>query len=397
MNGTIETLSMYYLKCSAMKHLKCLLILLISISAVCSCNSNSDEKYGIPSGQEVTFNVGNAGNSTKASYSGSVTGGVERIDWQKDDRLRMFCDAVSEPESGWADYTVLSDGSPNDNVSSACIAATGGIGLRWGTGKHVFYGVFPAPGDGIATDISRDMGDSFTPHHVIVSANLASAQAVTGDILKNSAGTFVAAPDLKNLLMVAKSAEYDPGAMSAGTKVILNFKPLTTAILFTVTNGTGDVMELSSVSLICGNGKSSAVPLNGPFEVDADVSPLAASGETETEDMQLRTNTIAFAQPVRLEQNERLSFTFFLLPVSDYDDLTFRFTRSDGSSMSTRLGYTDGSGIFFPKFKKSEVTGLLLPATARWTIRYAPEISSWNGGEELPIAMTAETPWDIGN
>ena len=400
-------------------------------------------KTGFAKGEAVRFSIGTDAAGTKAAYSGQATDNIERIDWQEGDLIRIYCGAVSEPSDKFADYRVTSDITAGGSNSTAHIEGTGGVGLRWGEGDHTFYAVFPSPEDnGVVTGIdvtpyaSGGVKSSVTTNinGATVTANLPAEQAVIGGIVEtpSGSGNYIAAPDLKNMLMTAKSGPYtETSGIPEGPDVFLSFTPLTTAIKFTIENGTGAELALTDVQLISGNGKASADVINGAFSVDLDQTgiasgkevqpfsgnafkitysrnyPLCTSALNTSTDMADRTLTISVgtdANPLKLAVNKKLTFTFFLNPCHDFNDLTFKLVKSGGSWMSTRLGYTDGDGVFFPRHKKSTVEGLLVPEGAQWRVSFAPDVTPWDDETETEIDLknhatqfeTFVTAWDEG-
>ena len=387
--------------------IKCVLALSMAVASVTSCQ---EKIGGFAKGEAVRFSVGTDAVSTKAVYSGQGTSTIERIDWQEGDLIRIYCEQVSEPSDKFADYRVTSDITASGSNSTAHIEGTGGVCLRWGEGNHTFYAAYPSPASsGITTGISAEK----------VSANLPASQVVVGGVTETSpgSGNYVAAPDLKNMLMTAKSAEcYPETGIPEGT-VFLSFTPLTTAVQFTITNQTKASLTIKSVSLT-----SASSALSGPFEVNMDNNSVPASidldgdgSNTGDKDIKYsrsypectytgsvsdatKTVTINFASPVALAYDSdpaksgKLTFTFFLQPCQDFSDLTFKITKSDDSWMSTKLGYTDGTGVLFPRFKKTTVTGLLVPKGAQWRVKFEPDIVKWNAEQGEHDELNLEYP-----
>ena len=416
---------------------KSILALFLAIASVTSCQDKL--KTGFVKGEAVRFSVGTDAAGTKAAYSGYVIDNIERIDWEENDLIRIYCNAVSEPSDKFADYHVTSDITPDGSISKAHIEVMGGTGLSWGEGPHTFYGVFPSPeNNGVVTGIN------ISPYTLVqakssvttnidgatVTAKLPAKQAVIGGVTETSlgGGNYIAAPDLKNMLMTAKSAEYYPET-GVTDEVFLSFIPLTTAIKFTIRNGTGAELDLTDVQLISGNGKTSAEPVvNGTFRVDLDQTGIAAGTEvqlggslatitysrdypfcysavstsTELADRTLTISVGTDEDPLRLAVGKDLMFTFFLNPCHDFDDLTFKLVKADGSWMSTRLGYTDGVGLTFPRHMKSSVYGLLVPEGAQWRVSFEAYITPWDDVESGDIdlnylegkAGVIVTPWE---
>ena len=398
------------------------LMALLSFLPSCSEKEHIGPRGG---GRDIIFSVGAAGSeASKAAYAGnSPEEGCEQINWEIGDQIRIYCAQVSEPAEKYADYTVTEVISGAGSID----ASAGSAGLCWGDpgDAHVFYAAYPSPTEGgITTDLTGKT----------VQATLPAMQAVVGDVTGTDAK--VAAPDLKNMLMVS-TATVDAGSQSPDN-VRLTFCPLTTALEFTIKNGMGKEMKLKSVSLISGNKKGSAPAINGSFRVDLDTwatppevvpFPVDApdfkitytkdypactrdSGMDATEDMNLRTSTIDFSGQqdgyLSVAKDVTLTFTFFLVPTRDLNDLTFKLTYSDGSWMSTRLGYTDGTGIYFPRLKKTQMAGLLVPEGAQWYVKYGPTVAWWGkkDGGILPFPPIAPAdvatanpdgvPWESG-
>ena len=408
----------------------------LALVSVSSCQEKINGG-GITKGESVKFSVGTDAASTKAVYSGEGTSTIERIDWQAGDLIRIYCEAVGAPSEKYADYAVTSEITAEDNVSKAHIQSTDGVGLCWGEGAHTFYGVYPSPEEESSVTMSispyTDGGTKGTVSKsiegAVVTAKLPATQAVIGGINVDGVNN-TAAPDLKNMLMTAESAEYYPETGIPEGTVFLSFIPLTTAVQFTITNQTKSPLTLTSVSLT-----SASKALNGKFTVEIDKTstpaPIDLDGDGSTTGANdivysreypkctytgsvsdfTRTVTINFASPVTLSydadktKSGKLTFTFFLQPCDDFDDLTFKLVKDGGDWMSTRLGYTDGSGVKFPRFKKTTVTGLLVPEGAQWTVKYAPTVNPWNNPGDTPIGPMPEvnegttlvTSWDTSS
>ena len=385
----------------------------LALAAFCSCQDKM-QGIGFTKGEAVKFSVGTDAAETKAAYSGVSNAGKERIDWQAGDLIRIYCGAVSEPATKNADYVVTEIVGSANEISKAKIGHTspGELGLRWGTGSHTFYAVFPSPAAGESSEI---ITQSITGKDV--NANLPAIQKVAS-LTGSGTTNCVAVPDLKNMLMTAKSKTYTESS-GITDAVFLGFTPLTTAVQFTITNQTKSSLTIKSVSLTSATGA-----LNGAFSVNLDnmIRPAAidmdgdddTTGEhditysrdypacTYTGEINdaTRTVTINFSTPVTLtydadpEKSGKLTFTFFLQPCQKFDDLTFKLVKQGDGWMSMKLGYTDGSGIVFPRHKKTFVTGLLVPEGAQWTVKYSPDIEPWDVGsvDPKPVEVSFVSP-----
>lgn len=366
---------------------------LLATAVLFTFGSCQDSLVQFRTGELIRFSAGIEMPTTRATYSNDNGGTIERIDWNENDLIRIYCAQASEPKDNkYADYKVSSvtAATTGSAVSTAVIEGTGGVGLRWGSGDHTFYAAYPSPeAEGITTSIAAN----------VVTAELPAVQAIAS--LEESDGNYVAKPDLKNMLMTSSSV-WNPTTGIPDASVFLNFTTLTTAIQFTIKNGTGRTLNLVDLQLISGNGRANAAVTNGVFTVDlensakpADEKPYddseytvtysrsypSCTGTNNSTVISDRTLTIPVgteSEPLELADGKTLSFTFFLVPTHHFRDLTFKFTEAGGGWKSTRLGYTDDDGIFFPRFKKSAVNGLLIPEGAQWYLNYLTSVTPWD-------------------
>jgi len=360
-----------------------------------SCNGTFDIVKG---GEEVVFTGYAAGEeASKASYAGgSYTEGgktYEAINWAEGDIVRIYCKdgATTEimvagttavPDKYVADYRVNEVESAGITSKIVLNAATTPIGIRWNEDAsvvHDFFAVYPSPSCPyhIATKID---GKS-------ISCNLLSEQNTLSGALSSSDGNYTLAPDMRWMLMYGYAKGFTRSTFPASGQVFIKFHPLTTAIQFTITNSVASNLVIKELDLI-----SAGSQIFGKFNVP-DVETASADGfpAASFEDASVANNTVSlqFASPyVTIAQGKTFTFTFFLAPVSDVNDLKFRIIRADGTTMTTRLGYTDGTGVSFPRCKKSFVKGIMVPEGVQWTIDYEPVLTDWiSGGDDIPAVM----------
>ena len=325
---------------------------------------------------------------TRVIY-GDITGTgtkTQAIEWIKGDLITIHspqCTRIqSDGDKQTCEYIVTEVGS--DDASQAGIGLPYYIaeGLQWnGEGAYTFYALYPG------MDTEGMTGNAIVAgEHVTITGTIPAVQGygtITGETGK------VVPPDMRNMYMAAKT---DIDASKVGDDVELDFMPLTTAVELTVINQSKAQLELKSVSLT-----SASQALNGNFTADMDditsgyPSCLRTGGTVTDGD---RTVAISFDNAITLAYDAddidkcgSLTFTFFLLPTQDVDDLTFTFTKSDDSRLSIRLGYQDGTGIVFPQFKKTQIKGLLLPEGAQLFVRYDGSLDSWTDGSEIPMTL----------
>lgn len=327
-------------------------------------------------GDAVRFGVRSVGASmTRAEYSGKVYDNKERIDWKSGDVIRIWCSEASAPAAHYVDYVVEDDGTSGGTgslYSNATIMPSGSDQLEWGASDvtHNFYAVWPAPqSSGTVTKIMASDG-------AITAAISASQTPLSCNETTVGSGNYVAVPDLKaNMVMCAKTsvAESD----FDDEEVFLTFYPVTTALEFTITNKTGDELDVKRVEVT-----SAAHNINGTFTFtvsDGMPSDCAFSGTGVAAN---RSVGIDFATgSVVLGVDNTLQFTLFLLPETSVDDLTFSITDKDDKVRSAVLKKADGTAISFANHKKTFLNGVFIPEGSVWQLKLGSSIVSWTEDE----------------
>lgn len=393
--------------------------LLLIAAALVSCNKDMP---AIRAGKAVGFTVRTAAPAaTRTAYSGEDSDGKERIDWLEGDLLRITCaEAPDDHGKIYADYEVQEDGTANDYISGTSILVKDGeFGLKWSTAEEYnFYAVYPAPtGDDSFGTGEGSAAMILTGHVPAVQASTSVSSSTSGD---NKIWTV--SPDMNTQYMAARASVVNDGnageTINGDGNVFLEFYPLTTAIRFTIENGTektgenGD-MYIDAVSVI-----SDATRISGGFTAslekkdgcwpESSRQPICGATESgEVTDQEVKIDLTG--KDVVLEDGDRLTFTIFLLPTQDVDDLTFKIYRhdKDGNStwMSTRLAYNDATkrGVKFPCHKLTEVTGILVPDGAQWTVKYSADVDPWKSQDQGDVAPAPEidpqpfvTSWEFG-
>lgn len=347
--------------------------LLLSAALSGSMYSCSDSaKESIQTGQEINFIAGSASSAdSKTIYSGVRSGEGERIDWQYTDIIRIYCEQASDPPLKRADYAIDAGSITTlGSVSEAKIQHTRRIGLHWGDldKDHEFYAVCPSPetDDGLG-DV---LGNGSLKGHIPAVQTPVSVSAGSG----SGAPTYVAAPDMSSMYLVARTT------IEAGIReiegVFLRFTPITTAIEFTITNGAdnGEDLPVSSVTVSRDGGKLSGIFTSDLASWNGGYPTCTPAGSNTG------SVSCSFDTPVTLEKGESLRFTMFFVPGSDLSGLTFKLDRSDGSWVSTKLEKADGTAITFPSYKKSYISGIMIPQGASWILGTEQWVTSWQVG-----------------
>ena len=339
-------------------------------------------------GRPVSFAAGisdgASGPKTRVAY-GAEESNYQALDWQEGDHITIYCEACEDKKSAVYKVQDITEATTGNMVSYAGLAnaESDGAGLRWGTGAHTFYAVYPqASATAPVTTIAGN----------VITGTIPASQGnkgITGTDAK------VVAPDMRNMYMTAKK---EVSAENVDGDVELDFKPLTTVLEFTITKEDSEkTMDISSISLT-----SKEHALSGGFKVDMNVTGLYDSpndrpktelslegGQTVAD---CNTVTISFgSNPVELKKEQSLTFTFFLNPGNDVNDLTFSISGKIEDEIFTRktaLNKSDGTGIAFPTHKKSVISGLMLPDAIAWTVNYDPTITPWDDGVNGDIQLS---------
>ena len=375
------------------RQLSVMKLVLLSV-AVSLASCSGDDSFHFTKGTPVSFIAGTGGGMlTRTSYSNERSGNSERIDWEPGDLIRIYCGKASEPESKYADYKVSEGSITADGATSkASIEGLGGIGIRWGneTDAHTFYAVCPSPATpslltgGLESDVLSD--GLFDGHVDAVQTPLS---------VDGTSSPYMAVPDMTSQYMVAATTVSAGDQDVVGSDVFLSFQPIVTAIEFTIQNdyaNDGD-LQIASVSL-----ESESHYLYGPFR--ADMTAWSGSGYPSVsssafgESLKGKVVSIDFSSfgtgCFSIAKGEQLVLTFFLLPDSDLDDLTFKITGPGGGWVSTRLATVGASGyegLLFPRFKKSFVKGILVPEGAKWTVKNENVLTPWTLSSETPEGL----------
>jgi len=366
--------------------------------AVISCEKT---EVTVKGGDEILFSAETEGCEnvdTKATYSGVNYSGsgktYEKIYWSVGDVIKIYCKngstqeieasgVTSDPAKYQADYRVSEVNSDNTKAKIVLNSSTTPIGLRWNddeTVTHNFYAVYPSF-QAADKQITRAYNNGINGKSIY--CNLAWYQnTLSGALTNDGNGNYTLAPDMKWMLMHGH-ASYTRSNFPADGNVFISFQPLTTAIQFTITNSVAANLVIKKLSLISGS------QICGTFNID-DVTNTDGGFPVATHTTGVVHNDVhlEFESPyVTIAKDKKFTFTFFLSPVAEVNDLKFRITRSDGSVMTTRIGYTDGTYCTFPRCKKSFVKGIMTPEGVQWTIDYAPTMTKWegDGGETLTL------------
>lgn len=204
-----------------------------------------------------------SGERVSLTYMGS-TQKYERINWTANDQILIHCEQAVSARGDEVTYQVTAggDASGKNSTAPAEPVADGGLkdGFAWAGDDvlHHFFAVYPASGLTLAVGegISGDAGDDIAT----VSGSVPQSQSAT----KNDKGDVVEyEPDMSKVAMAAYSQR-----LGAAPGVSLHFKPLVTAVRFTLLGHADDAvtkegsgykltkLRLSSSSVDSGSDKA---------------------------------------------------------------------------------------------------------------------------------------------
>lgn len=300
--------------------------------------------------------------ASKAAFSGIVDNGRERINWEDGDKLRVLCQQAYLPACKYADYET---GSVDDNgVASA--QAIGSEGLIWNDAgmEHVFYGIYPVPA---SADFNFDApaANSKVPEL----QNVEKTENAPGVSPKFSFESRLS----ESMLMLAKASA--TAKASGNTPVFLDFQPVTTSMKFSLTNGTGEAVVLSAISLTsekhCLSGSYSS-----NFEKGVQGFTITRTGSDASPKAM-----ISFGEGgISLDQGEMVHFSIYLLPEDNISDLKLNVLFTNGN-IKTCTFKKNGQDVTFQKQRRSYLNGLMIPAGVVWEIGYTPTVAPWENRE----------------
>ena len=297
-------------------------------------------------GEDVIFGI-SARPETRTVYGADkeVDGKtVQAIDWIKADGenegdvIRIYSpEAVRDYVSGgtehWADYEIAE--YVEGDQSAAKIQCTQGNGLAWSTaGSHTFYAIYPAPVDDDEDEPTDILSGKLTPVNGIPDQQVFSEKG--------------------NMQYAYMTAVAKDGAGVEDDHVNLDFYPEFSAFEIKV-KSSGEPIGLSKFELISGDK-----PLAGSYTIDYSSGTKKYTFESSDQ----KTITVNMNQTAG---SDYLTFTVLALP-KDYDQLSVRFTTSQGVTRSlalkyseTATGHTPDSWVTFAAGKKHRIYGLALP------------------------------------
>lgn len=343
----------------------------------------------------ASANFENANPNVRTEYSGEEVDGKESIWWVPNkDRVQIYCaEAISASDDHSAHYVVKGDAqstgkdnaSTTDKVEQNYLERLHESSLQWGEGSdangtHTFYGMYPSQfmfrNDDNSTAIDPTLVEGITMSGTIVKGYVHNEQ-IASAVTKNG-NNYVAKPDMRYAYMVAKTSTTRQQAITETNGVVqgvsLNFYPLVTALEVTLALPTsGNEATVNPVTI--GRVSVSATDVAGSFSADLSAwdgasayTTNATTGTSKLDEIYMRinyTDANGLTMPVTLKAGESLTFTVFLKPTANVDNIKIGFA-SDLLGQTTKykeLGSKDTPPAGIQVRKKNVISNLRLPVS----------------------------------
>ena len=343
----------------------------LSLLALVACNQENMPERPTPTpGAEVKFGVSLNKNDVTRTIYGDENNNAFPIYWVDGDKV-----LVTSPQClngrNTAQYKV-SVATATQNYATS-LNKTGAVGVQWGQDDTAdFYSVYPA-------DKASVIGTTFS----LTMPNVQRDQ-VQLDNKKAYA-------DMNACFMGAVSKE-----VANGSEVNLTYKPLSTAIRFTLRGPSAGVGQTNSEVIISKVVLKANQPIAGDFTVDMSTeTPTMELGTNTYNEITLYTYYASTGGHLALRVGESVELNAFVIPHKDLavnDNWKLEVTTAEGVVYTTSLKGT-GDGKLMPgkihRFK-GQLPSLPAPTTkwdpSNWMVNiprnvYLSEISipgSWN-------------------
>lgn len=326
-------------------------------------------------GDEIVFG-GRAGfensSTTRTEYSGEVydVDGVkyERLNWVEGDGIHIYCPEAADMTDGYYVITGVTAGDEsaadgtNKGEDYAYLTkheAMGEDALHWGSDDvHNFYAMYPSTlmfmteEEDIPTVAYGITMTETTMNGIVPISQMPASVTVSGR-------DYVVNPDMKYAYMAAKST-----ATREDGKVGLSFVPVVTAaeiqLVLPETAPVGETSLVQSVTIqeiqITGEG------IAGAFTADLEAwdgtgTPECVNAEDATNLIHL--TTVMDGEAITVQPGGSLTFTVFMLPGADIQDLKVSVSATGASYVSKTL-----QGVTVKAKKKNVFKNLQLPTAA---------------------------------
>lgn len=350
-------------------------------------------------GASAEYENANPG-QTRTEYSDlPLVDGKEIIWWVPEtDKVQIYCEQASVSgfdgdEAHTSHYTVMGsksngasngafNGESNGEKHPNWLQKQGEASLSWGgLNEHTFYGIYPSKTMFLSGDeesaLTEEELSSFNFSGTTAYGYVHSEQipaSVTNTASSGAPAKYVAKADMRYAYMVAKTTTTREAAYTVVdgkvNGVSMNFIPLATALEVTLHLPTQDeanaVGAVNDVTIARVSIKGTGVA--GSFSADLNdwdgssaYNGTVNSGSISRDEIVIRINAKDAndnERPVTLKAGGSLTFTVFLKPGANLDNLQIGFA-SDLLGQNTQYKSLESAGIV--ALKKNEISNLRLP------------------------------------
>ncbi len=303
---------------------------------------------------------------TKAAYSGAVTDGIERINWEVNDRLRVYSpqlttrpltpNANPDELDHFSDY-IVTGVQTEGSSSKATVQNANGNGLYWPddfTGTADFYAIYPA---------TACRGDFW-----VFPLTIQSSQTLSW----NSAGTV--GQTAEPLYMLARTPN-----VAKMAEVKLDFVPVFTAFEIHLSCAEGvDEKTLVGISLSSASTGNAGV-MAGTCLFNLKTGALSFENPSTSVSADLTGKTIS--------QTKEIVFTLLAMPQNLSDlSLTVSYLHNGATvSRTLALNYSDDTPVTFYAGKKYILRGIALQEGWNFSVDLGLKVMEWTVGGNTTI------------
>lgn len=338
-------------------------------------------------GASAEYENANPG-QTRTEYSDlPLVDGKEIIWWVPEtDKVQIYCEQASVSgfdgdEAHTSHYTVM--GSKSNGAGHAnWLQKLGEASLSWGgLNEHTFYGIYPSKTMFLSGDeesaLTEEELSSFNFSGTTAYGYVHSEQipaSVTNTASSGAPAKYVAKADMRYAYMVAKTTTTLEAAYTvvegSVNGVSMNFIPLATALEVTLhlptqdeANAVGAVTDVTIARVsIKGTGVAGSFSADlNDWDGSSAYNGTVNSGSISRDEIVIRINAKDAndnERPVTLKAGGSLTFTVFLKPGANLDNLQIGFA-SDLLGQNTQYKSLESAGIV--ALKKNEISNLRLP------------------------------------
>lgn len=338
-------------------------LLCASLFSITSCvEENFETPTPANDGDEIVFGAraGFETPGTKTVYAGEAgyyeDNGkkFERIDWlDEQDAIQIFCPEADGPNP--SHYTVYDAKAHDTQKDYAYLSKNGESSLRWnGDGVHHFYAMYPS--SDMFTADQATLAQGIVMDGTILRGTVPGAQAPIS-IECTDGVNWIAQPNMKYAYMAARST-----AKRTDGSVSLTFVPIVTAVQIQLTLAS-DCLADHTISIaelqVEGNG------IVGNFY--ADLSEDAWTGTYPNCVNDGAGNGVVQIpmwkdqKPITITPGQTLTFTVFLRPGADYQNLKVSYSPTGAGYLGKTIGDATNP-VALPKNLKTVIKGVKLPA-----------------------------------